>query len=275
MTPTEATAQDALIERTREKLKDVLSPERLWRQPMVPPPTPQELAAFSDRDLARYIDHTILLPEATRARMERHCAEARRLKVAAVSVHQDRLQLCLELLAGSGVKAGAVLGFPYGASPAGMKAYEAATLVAMGAQELDMVLNIGRLKDGEYAAVRKDIELVAQAAGNVPVKVILETCLLTEEEKIAACLIARAAGAAFVKTSTGFAGGGATVEDVALMRRIVGTAMGVKAAGGIRSAQTARAMLRAGANRMGTSTLLTIVGEQTPNAIDERSRQDE
>lgn len=218
-------------------------------------------APTSNRDLARFIDHTLLKPEARASAIEQLCHDALRLGVHAVCVNPVWVELCARLLQGSGVRVATVVGFPLGATLTRLKGLEAAEAVRLGAAELDMVLNIGWLKDGAWAAVRGDMEAVVEAAGGAAVKVILETVLLTDEEKIAACLLARAAGVDFVKTSTGLASGGATVRDVRLMRRVIGARMGVKAAGGIRDAAGACAMLAAGASRIGTSNSVAIVTE--------------
>ena len=212
-------------------------------------------------DLARLIDHTLLKPDATEAQMRKLCQEARQYHFASVCVNPTWVPLVAEELAGTDVAVCTVIGFPLGATLPEVKAYEAECSIGRGACELDMVINIGALKSGHYDYVREDIAGVvdvAHARGAL-VKVIIETVLLTDEEKVEACVLSRAAGADYVKTSTGFAGGGATVEDVALMRRVVGSQMGVKASGGIRSAKDAEAMIRAGATRIGASAGVKIV----------------
>ncbi len=218
--------------------------------------------------VARTIDHTALKPDTTRAQIERLCAEAQEYGFAAVCVNPTWVTLAAQLLHGSPVKVCTVIGFPLGATLTTVKAYEAREAILAGAQELDMVINIGRLKDGEDEFVVDDIAAVVASARtttsdlNRPpalVKVIIETALLSDEEKRRACLAAKQAGADFVKTSTGFAGGGATVADVRLMREVVGPEMGVKAAGGIRTAADALAMLDAGANRIGASAGVQII----------------
>lgn len=199
------------------------------------------------------IDHTLLKPDATPQEIQRVCDEAREYGFASVCVNSCYVAMVNELLAGVEVKPCAVVGFPLGAMDTESKAYEAATAVQNGAEEIDMVLNIGRLKAGDDGDVFSDMVRVIQAAGDTPVKVILETCLLTDDEKIRACVLAKRAGAAYVKTSTGFSAAGATVEDVALLRRTVGDDMGVKAAGGIRTVGDVLRMMDAGASRIGTS----------------------
>lgn len=207
-------------------------------------------------ELAPYLDHTLLKPEATPEQVERLCEEARVNGFAGVCVNGVHVERAARLLPG---KVFAVVGFPLGAMTAQAKAWEARQLVDAGASEIDMVLAIGLLKAAELAAVERDIRGVVEASA--PVKVILETCLLTRAEKIAACRIAQAAGAAFVKTSTGFGPQGATALDVALLRETVGDGMGVKASGGIRSAADALRMIAAGATRLGTSASVAIVSE--------------
>ena len=212
------------------------------------------------RRIAPLVDHTLLKPEATEAQVVSLCTEARHYGFAAVCVNPSLLGLVVRETRGSGVKACTVVGFPLGAVPGETKAFEADRYAQAGAHELDMVLAIGLLKDKNYPAVSADISGVVKAAGaGRIVKVILETHLLTGAEKIAACQIAAEAGARFVKTSTGFTGGGATEEDVRLMRQTVGPRLGVKASGGIRTLEAAERMIRAGANRIGTSSGVAIV----------------
>ena len=212
-------------------------------------------------DLARRIDHTLLRPDATAADVDRLCAEALRFGFATVCVHGSWVRRCAEILAGSRVGVCAVVGFPQGATTSEAKAFEARRAVEDGAAEVDMVLHVGALKGGDHDYVRADVEAVARVVHRLGarLKVILETALLDRGEKVAACRIAQAAGADFVKTSTGFARRGATVEDVELMRRTVGPAMGVKASGGVRDAASARALLAAGASRIGASASVAIV----------------
>ena len=213
-----------------------------------------------DRELAALIDHTLLKPEATDAEIEKLCREAREYHFCSVCVNTGWVSRCRDLLRGSGVKVCCVVGFPLGAMESRSKAYETREAIANGADEIDMVINIGALKSGDLALVEKDIRAVVQAARSKVTKVILETGLLTEEEKLSACQIAKKAGATFVKTSTGFAkGSAATAEDIALMRRTVGPRMGVKASGGVRSQADARKMIEAGATRIGTSSGIAIV----------------
>ncbi|MCX6871360.1 MAG: deoxyribose-phosphate aldolase [Verrucomicrobia bacterium] len=214
---------------------------------------------WSARDLARHIDHTLLKSEARAADVAKLCAEALEHEFWSVCVHGSRVAQAAALLEGSEVKVAAVIGFPLGAMDSDAKRYETEVAIDLGAQEIDLVFNIGRLKDGDDRAVFREIRDVVEAAQGVWVKVILETCLLSEEEKIRACSLSVEAGARFVKTSTGFGSGGATVEDVRLMRQAVGSAFGVKASGGIRDTATALAMLEAGANRLGTSSGVAIV----------------
>ena len=213
------------------------------------------------RDIAGYIDHTNLKAYATGEDIIKLCREAMEYCFYAVCVNPYRVKLAKETLRGSGVRVATVIGFPLGATPTEVKVFEAKKALEDGADELDMVINIGALKDGDYDYVRNDIaEVVKVAHGkNAKVKVIIETCYLTDEEKVKACELAKEAGADFVKTSTGFGTGGATVEDVRLMRKVVGEEMGVKAAGGIRTYEQALAMIEAGATRIGTSSGVKIV----------------
>jgi deoxyribose-phosphate aldolase len=207
------------------------------------------------------IDHTLLKPEATQADIRKVCAEALRYGFASVCVNPCWVRLVAGELAGSGVKTCAVVGFPLGANTTEIKVAEAAEVIRGGAQEIDMVLNVGELRGGNHKAVRDDIRAVIETAhaNGAIVKVILETALLDREQKVKACLLAKEAGADFVKTSTGFGPGGATVEDVALMRQTVGPAMGVKASGGVRTLEDLRKMAAAGANRVGASASVKIV----------------
>ncbi|MCX7717240.1 MAG: deoxyribose-phosphate aldolase [Candidatus Sumerlaeaceae bacterium] len=213
-------------------------------------------------DLAPYIDHTLLKPGATESEIEKLCDEARRYRFASVCVNTSYTELCARLLAGSGVMVCSVVGFPLGAMSTEAKAFETRDAIRHGADEVDMVINVGKLKSGDFAYVCDDIRAVVQAAAGRTVKVIIETALLTDEEKVAACVLAKAAGAHFVKTSTGFGPGGATAADVALMRRTVGDRMGVKASGGIRDCQTAIQMVESGATRIGASASVAIVKGQ-------------
>ena len=211
-------------------------------------------------NLARYIDHTILKAEATKADVEALCREAKTYHFASVCINTCYVPLAASLLKDSDVKVCCTVGFPLGAMATKSKAFEAATAVADGAQEVDMVLNIGAMRAGNYDYVKQDIHAVVEACHpKAHVKVILETCLLTEEQIIKACELCVAAGADFVKTSTGFSTKGATVEHVALMKRAVGDKAKVKAAGGIRTYEDAMAMINAGADRIGASAGIAIV----------------
>ncbi len=210
--------------------------------------------------LGSLIDHTLLKPDAPRDQIEQLCREAAQFCFASVCVNPVWVPLAADLLRGTGVKVCTVIGFPSGAHVPDVKAYETRRAVEQGAQEVDMVINIGALKSKDYALVEHDIRAVVQAAGrDTIVKVILETSLLTRDEKVMGCTLAKAAGADFVKTSTGFAGGGATVDDVKLMRETVGPDVGVKASGGVRTKEEAEAMVAAGATRIGASAGIKIV----------------
>ncbi len=209
--------------------------------------------------LNKYIDHTLLKADATKEQITKLCNEAKQHDFASVCVNTCYVPLCKELLKDSDVKVCCVVGFPLGAMDSASKAFEAKTAVSNGAGEVDMVINIGALKDKDYDYVTKDIEAVVNASKPSIVKVIIETCLLTDEEKVEACKCAMKANAEFVKTSTGFSTSGATVEDVALMRKTVGTVCKVKAAGGIRTYEDAMKMIDAGADRLGCSAGIKIV----------------
>jgi deoxyribose-phosphate aldolase len=272
---------DALVERIAARVRQEM---RATEQKHLVPPLPELRGTWQDESalklqvgevdrlgtdgtvpasggtsVAKLIDHTLLKPDATRADLVKLCEEARQHRFASVCINTTWVPLAVELLKGSGVMTICVVGFPLGAATSRAKAAETREAIANGAAEIDMVVNIGRLKGGEHDAVFDDIRAVVEAAAGRPVKVILETHMLTREQKIAACAISRAAGAAFVKTSTGFSGGGATVEDIRLMRQVVGPDMGVKASGGVRTAQDARDMVQAGANRIGASASVAIV----------------
>lgn len=211
-------------------------------------------------DLAQKIDHTLLKPEATEKQVENLCAEAVEYNFCSVCVNPWFVPLCAKLLRRSGVKVCTVIGFPLGATTPETKAYETRNVIGEGAEECDMVINVGALKSGDYGLVERDVRGVVRAArANTIVKVILETCLLTDEEKVKACEIAKKAGADYVKTSTGFSTGGATAEDIALMRKTVGPEMGVKASGGVRTKEDAENMVKAGATRIGASASVKIV----------------
>ena len=212
--------------------------------------------------LAKYIDHTLLKPDATEAQIEKLCAEAREYGFASVCVNSCYASLAARLLAGSDVAVCCVVGFPLGAATTAAKAFEAADAAQNGATEIDMVINVGAAKDGRWDDVEADIAGVAAAIeGKALLKVIIETCLLTDAEKIEACRAAVRAGADFVKTSTGFSKAGATAADVALMRKTVGPDVGVKAAGGIRTYADAVRMIEAGASRIGASAGIAILAE--------------
>ncbi|AMY10029.1 Deoxyribose-phosphate aldolase 2 [Luteitalea pratensis] len=213
--------------------------------------------------VAGLIDHTLLKPDATQPEIETLCREAREYSFATVCLNPTWVPLAARLLRGSPVGVCTVVGFPLGATTADVKQYETRRVIFDGATEVDMVINIGALKSGDVRTVQLDIEAVADAcrAAQVVSKVIIETALLTDEEKVTACTLAKAAGATFVKTSTGFARHGATPADVALMRRVVGAEMGVKAAGGVRDLSGAQEMVRAGATRIGASAGVKIVQE--------------
>jgi len=217
---------------------------------------------ISEEKLAKIIDHTSVKPNATRDDILRLCEEAKKYGFGCVCVNSFYVPLAVKLLEKTNVKVCSTVGFPFGAVLPEVKALEAKRAMEMGARELDMVINLGALKSGDYETVKQDIEAVVEAAhskgSKVMVKVIIEAGYLTDEEKVVACKIVKGAGADFVKTSTGFMGG-ATVEDVKLMRKTVGKKMGVKAAGGIRTLENALAMIEAGANRIGTSSGVSII----------------
>ena len=211
--------------------------------------------------VAGMIDHTLLKPDATRQQIEELCREAAQFKFATVCVNPTWVATCARLLQGSGVLVCSVVGFPLGATTADVKGYETQRAIFDGAREIDTVINVGALKSGDLRIVEKDIEAVVapcRACGALS-KVIIEAALLTDDEKVTACTLAKAAGADYVKTSTGFGPGGATAADVALMRRVVGAEMGVKAAGGVRDFESVKAMIAAGATRVGASAGVKIV----------------
>ncbi|HLP61458.1 MAG TPA: deoxyribose-phosphate aldolase [Candidatus Deferrimicrobium sp.] len=212
-----------------------------------------------DKEMAVMIDHTLLKPDATKDQLIKVCEEAKQYNFATVCVNSANIPLVAQQLKGSTVKPIAVVGFPLGAASSQAKAFEAKEAISAGAQEIDMVINIGALKSKDYRLVYEDIKAVVEASRPHKVKVIIETSQLNNEEKISACTLAKTAGAAFVKTSTGFGGGGATEEDVVLMRRIVGNDMEIKASGGIRTHEDAEKMIKAGANRIGASASVAIV----------------
>jgi len=257
------------IEQVRGKLSSLLHPSVSAnayprRSQLIPS---EEVATMNTAHLAEFIDHTLLKPDTTAEQVKTLCREALQFKCASVCVNSSQIKLCAQLLKGSELPICSTIGFPFGTTASRAKAAETTDAIEAGASEIDMVINIGRLKDREWSYVRDDISAVIEAATGHPVKVILETGHLTKEEKIAACLLSAAAGAAFVKTSTGFGRGGATVEDIMLMRFLTGPYMGVKASGHIRDAKTVRSMLAAGANRIGTSSTTAIVAGKTRSFI--------
>jgi len=221
------------------------------------------------RDIARYIDHTLLKPDATEEQIKKLCSEARQYRFASVCVNPSFVRLCARELSGSDVLVCTVVGFPLGATTPAAKAFEARKAIREGAREVDMVINVGALKSGDYELVEEDIREVVEACheSSVLVKVIIEAALLTDEEKVVACLLAKRAHAEFVKTSTGFASGGATIRDVAIMRATVGPEMGVKAAGGIKNYLDALGMIEAGATRIGASAGVRIVKESRGETV--------
>src|SRR4051812_29496129 len=226
---------------------------------MTHPENPQASAASPARMLARLIDHTLLKPEATSADIEKLCAEARAHSFYSVCVNGSRVELARHYLEDSDIKVVATVGFPLGATDSDTKRYETEAAIDAGAHEIDLVLNIGWLKEGLNDPLLREIRDVVEASDERPVKVIIETALLEHDEKIRACNLVVEGGAQFVKTSTGFAKTGATVQDVKLLRSTVGAKFGVKASGGIRDTATALAMIEAGANRLGTSNSVAII----------------
>jgi len=244
-----------------QTLREVLLMADSYEQELPAPPLP--LTRPVGAEIAAWIDHTLLKPEATAGQVKKLCEEARQYHFATVCVNPVYVPLVRGLLKDAGVGICAVIAFPLGALLPEDKVYEARRVIENGANEADMVINIGALKGEAYALVLNDILFVAQEVHEraAMVKVIIEAALLTRREKILACLLAQTAGADFVKTSTGFGPGGATVEDVELMRRVVGPGTGVKAAGGIRTCQDALAMIAAGANRLGSSAGVSILNE--------------
>lgn len=221
-----------------------------------------------DQTLAKMIDHTLLKPDATKEKIEVLCKEALEYHFASVCINPGYVTECARLLKGSDVKVCTVIGFPLGATTTDTKVFETKNAIANGATEVDMVLNVGFLKSGDLDYVENDIRRVAEEAhrGGALLKVILETCLLSDEEKVKACELSKKAGADFVKTSTGFSTGGATVHDIELMRKTVGPKLGVKASGGIHSQADAKALIAAGATRIGASAGIKIVRGDAPDA---------
>lgn len=216
---------------------------------------------FTKESLAAYMDHTLLKADASKEQILKVCEEAKKYHFASVCVNSCWISLVAKELEGTGVTPCCVVGFPLGAMMTSAKATETRDAVAAGAREIDMVIHVGAIKSGDWDTVKEDIAAVNAAKGAAKLKVILETCLLTDEEKVRACEISKEAGADFVKTSTGFSAGGATATDVALMRRTVGEMMGVKASGGIRTLDDALDMIEAGASRLGVSAGVKIVEE--------------
>ncbi|MBU0505595.1 deoxyribose-phosphate aldolase [bacterium] len=217
-----------------------------------------------DQKVASMIDHTLLKPDATKEELTILCKEAMEYGFATCCVNSSNIPFCARLLRGSSVKPIAVVGFPLGAASTQSKVFESREAIRNGAEEIDMVINIGAIKDRDYQLVYEDILKVVEASKPKKVKVIIETSSLTDEEKVIACALSKAANAAFVKTSTGFAGGGATVHDIELMRKVVGNDMEVKASGGVRTKEDADAMIKAGANRIGASASVSIVTGKNP-----------
>lgn len=217
---------------------------------------------MNKNELAGMIDHTLLKPEAQKNALEKLCKEAIQYNFASVCINPCNVAFAAEMLKESKVKVCTVIGFPLGAASTAVKAFETEDAIKNGAQEVDMVINVGRLKDKDYEYVKNDIKAVVDAAkGKALTKVIIETCLLTDEEKVTACKLSKEAGANFVKTSTGFSTGGATVSDIKLMRETVGKDMGVKASGGVRTYEDSIAMIEAGASRIGASASIKICEE--------------
>ncbi len=232
---------------------------RRRRQRPTPKVSPAASSGTDGKQYAKLIDHTLLKPEASEQQLAQVCQEAREHGFYSVCVNSCNVRFVAKQLAGCDTLPIAVVGFPLGAQRPDAKAYEARQAIRDGAQEIDMVVNLGALKSKNYALVLEDIRAVVEASAPLPVKVILETAQLNEEEKIIVCALTSAAKAAFVKTSTGFSTGGATIDDVSLMRRVVGEEMGVKASGGVRNAADAAAMVAAGATRLGCSSSVTVV----------------
>ena len=256
-----------------QSLKQILSQADSYEQEL--PAAPAALVMPRGAELAGWIDHTLLKPEATSAQVKKLCEEARQYHFASVCVNPVYVPLARGLLKDSGMCVCAVIAFPLGATLPEDKAYEARRVIDNGATEVDMVINLGALKSEAYGLILNDILFVTQVAHErgVRVKAIIEAALLTHREKILACLLAQAAGADFVKTSTGFGPGGATPEDVELMRRVVGPGTGVKAAGGIRTYEDTLAMIAAGANRIGASAGVSILNQALNAALNEAPKE--
>lgn len=217
-------------------------------------------------ELAKYIDHTLLKPDATKEQIRQLCKEADTHHFFSVCINPTHVKLAAELLKDSNVKVCTVIGFPLGANSSSVKSYETVDAIENGADEIDMVINVGALKSGDVKTVEEDIASVVEAANGTLVKVIIETSLLTDDEKVTACKLAEAAGCNFVKTSTGFSGGGATVQDVTLMKNAVSTNIEVKASGGVRSREDALSMIEAGATRIGASSGIAIVSGEVSDS---------
>lgn len=254
--------ENSELEQIVASLAELLDTKGAVRAPVID--TPQSGGPFKasfDRAIAALIDHTILRPDASAGDVRQVCAEARHYGFASVCVNPARVSLVASELRGTSVKTCCVVGFPLGATFTEAKMREAELAIRNGAQEIDMVIDVGALKDRDYQTVKSDIQGVATVchAGGALLKVIIEACLLDDREKVIACALSKMAGADFVKTSTGFSKSGATVADVALMRRVVGPDLGVKAAGGIRALEDLRAMVGAGASRVGASASIAIV----------------
>ncbi|MCU0512863.1 MAG: deoxyribose-phosphate aldolase [Anaerolineae bacterium] len=257
---------ESLIIKTVRQVQAILGEARI--EPRTGRTLPDLGQVPAAQPVAALIDHTLLKPDATARQIEKICFEAREYGFASVCVNSVYVPLAAELLKGSPVKVCTVVGFPLGAALPQVKVYEADEAIQRGAREIDMVLHVGAVKHRDLAALHEDIGDVAVACheNNILCKVIIETALLTDEEKIIACQVARMAGADFVKTSTGFNGGGATPADVALMRAVVGPGMGVKASGGVRDLAAAQAVIAAGANRIGTSAGVAIARQERGEA---------
>lgn len=221
----------------------------------------EQVRAAGPAEIAKMLEHSVLAPDASRADILAGCRVARDWGAGVMMVQPAWLELAVSELEGSGVTPASVLAFPHGAATAEAKAFEASLLARLGAREIDMVMNVGAMKSGDEGVVHSDVAGVVEASGGARVKVILEICLLTDEEIAAACKICESAGAAFVKTSTGFAKSGATAAAVSLMRRSVSERVGVKASGGVRTLAAVREMIQAGADRIGTSSTAAILGE--------------
>jgi deoxyribose-phosphate aldolase len=255
--------QNQLIDKIVAEVVARMAPAGGASAPASPQPaagSASAVPALAPADVAAYIDHTMLRPEAPNALFDKLCQEALQYRFCSVCVNSCRIAYVARRLQGSDVKVCSVVGFPLGAMTSRSKAFEAREAIEDGASEIDMVINIGLLKAGDYRAVEEDIRAVRRATrANTVLKVIIETAFLTQDEKVMACELSRKAGADFVKTCTGFGGGGATVEDISLMRRTVGRDMGVKASGGVRTYKTALALIGAGASRLGCVSSVAIV----------------